>query len=87
MPTWVGKPEVHLTHNDTSELISGWTYDHLKDHWGKKHSGVVYVEAQAVPKDNGRYPSHFVFGTRTVFGTGTSPNVFTAADCCIEGDS
>jgi hypothetical protein len=71
--TWVESPEIQIVHQTSGIVISGWTYDHLKDHWGKKHSGAVYVEATSIKKDSGRYPSHFIFGPRIAFGTGTSP--------------
>jgi hypothetical protein len=72
-PTWVREPRVLLTHQPSGELISGWTYDHLKEHWSKKHSGAIFVEAHSINKDGGRYPSHYTFGPRYLLCIGTSP--------------
>ena len=72
-PTWIEEPEIHLTHKASDVVISGWTYGHIKDHWVRKHAGAVYVEATSIRKDKGQYPSHYIFGPRIAFATGTSP--------------
>ena len=72
-PTGGVDPQVHLIDHASGALISGWTYDHMKDHWSAKHAGALYVEARGIKKDSGRYPTHYVYGPRYCLGVGTSP--------------
>ena len=72
-PDGSGPPQVKLVMRDTGEVIAGWSLDLLKQKWGNKHEGCVYVEYSRQPL-KGALASDYRFGDLAYSGLGTSVN-------------
>lgn len=71
LPTGTGDPEVLLLDSDDA-VMAGWSFDHLGQHWAKKHAGAVYVQTQSIHTDDDGKADAYVFGPRVCLGLGTN---------------
>ncbi len=72
-PAGTGEPRILLIETRTDQLIAGWSYRRIAEHWNKKHAGAVYVETIPSNCDGGRFPSHYSYGPTVCIGIGTNP--------------
>lgn len=70
-PTGTGEPTVLLL-SAKDELMAGWSFDHLGQHWAKKHAGAAYVQTRAIHTDDDGKADAYVFGPRVCVGLGTN---------------
>lgn len=70
-PSNTGTPELVLIHQESDEVISGWSFAKLGQSWSKKHAGAVYVETKA-NRGTGTSVESYTFGGLSYAGVGTS---------------
>ncbi len=71
VPTGTGEPTVLLL-SAKDELMAGWSFDHLGQHWAKKHAGAAYVQTTAIHTDGDGKADAYVYGPRVCIGLGTN---------------
>ncbi|NEG69931.1 MvaI/BcnI family restriction endonuclease [Bifidobacterium choloepi] len=68
--------EIGLFTPDTNELIAGWSYMKLLEHWQRKHNRAAYVPYVRTDSDEG---THITYGPLVTLGISTSFGLFLQA--------
>jgi len=72
------EPRIILRHVPTGDIVAEWSCRKIEEAWVKKHAHAVYVPYTGVWKDEGKYPSHYLYGQQIVEGEGTDVDLFFA---------
>jgi len=70
-PTGSGEPVLRLL-GPKDEFMAGWSFDHLGQHWAKKHAGAAYIQTRSIHTDGDGKADLYVFGPRVCVGLGTN---------------
>lgn len=70
LPDGEGEPRIVLIKDDVE--LGSWSWSHIESHWNLKHAFTLYVQGRPQRHDDGRWPSHYIYGPRIIVGSGTS---------------